>query len=217
MSAIFEDPALAKTFAMVLIGIIVVLAAAVIVLAWKKNQIIYVERDTLSGNDPALSAVQNTKVIPAEVNEPIEEQPDDFSLSAEDIIPAQNTEAVPLVDLPVMGRHSEKTEQPGVTVGAEVDISVGGKTVHTTLRDFPCLMGREASVCDVVISEPAVSRRHAEFLLENGSLYIEDVSEHNGTYLNETKLPPLGKAKVQGGDVITLGRARITVRSLITE
>ena len=39
MSAIFEDPGLAKIFAMVLLAIIGVLVIAVIILAFKKNDI----------------------------------------------------------------------------------------------------------------------------------------------------------------------------------
>ena len=100
----------------------------------------------------------------------------------------------------------------GIT-GISVSVTVGNNTVDTVVRDFPCLLGREASSCDIVISEPAVSRRHARFVLEDGTAYIEDVSEHNGTYLNDTKLPPLGRAKIHEGDIITLGRASIVINA----
>jgi pSer/pThr/pTyr-binding forkhead associated (FHA) protein len=41
------------------------------------------------------------------------------------------------------------------------------------------------------------------------------VSEHNGTYLNGTKLPSLGSAPLKEGDRISLGRAEIVVNRVL--
>lgn len=207
MSAIFEDPGLAKIFAMVLLAIIGVLVIAVIILAFKKNQIIYVEKEV---------PVENPSTRPVQPKP--EDNLDDFSLTADEIIPpvvsSTETEPVPMPDLPSMHEERKPLEETktGIT-GISVSVTVGNNTVDTVVRDFPCLLGREASSCDIVISEPAVSRRHARFVLEDGTAYIEDVSEHNGTYLNDTKLPPLGRAKIQEGDIITLGRASIVINA----
>ncbi len=207
MSAIFEDPGLAKIFAMVLLAIIGVLVIAVIILAFKKNQIIYVEKEV---------PVENPSTRPVQPKP--EDNLDDFSLTADEIIPpvvsSTETEPVPMPDLPSMHEERKPLEEPktGIT-GISVSVTVGNNTVDTVVRDFPCLLGREASSCDIVISEPAVSRRHARFVLEDGTAYIEDVSEHNGTYLNDTKLPPLGRAKIHEGDIITLGRASIVINA----
>lgn len=207
MSAIFEDPGLAKIFAMVLLAIIGVLVIAVIILAFKKNQIIYVEKEV---------PVENPVTRPVQPKP--EDNLDDFSLTADEIIPPvvspAETEPVPMPDLPSMQEERNPLEETktGIT-GISVSVTVGNNTVDTVVRDFPCLLGREASSCDIVISEPAVSRRHARFVLEDGTAYIEDVSEHNGTYLNDTKLPPLGRAKIHEGDIITLGRASIVINA----
>lgn len=207
MSAIFEDPGLAKIFAMVLLAIIGVLVIAVIILAFKKNQIIYVEKEV---------PVENPSTRPVQPKP--EDNLDDFSLTADEIIPpvvsSTETEPVPMPDLPSMHAERKPLEETktGIT-GISVSVTVGNNTVDTVVRDFPCLLGREASSCDIVISEPAVSRRHARFVLEDGTAYIEDVSEHNGTYLNDTKLPPLGRAKIHEGDIITLGRASIVINA----
>lgn len=207
MSAIFEDPGLAKIFAMVLLAIIGVLVIAVIILAFKKNQIIYVEKEV---------PVENPSTRPVQPKP--EDNLDDFSLTADEIIPpvvsSTETEPVPMPDLPSMHEERKPLEETktGIT-GISVSVTVGNNTVDTVVRDFPCLLGREASSCDIVISEPAVSRRHARFVLEDGTAYIEDVSEHNGTYLNDTKLPPLGRAKIHEGDIITLGRASIVINA----
>ena len=207
MSAIFEDPGLAKIFAMVLLAIIGVLVIAVIILAFKKNQIIYVEKEV---------PVENPSTRPVQPKP--EDNLDDFSLTADEIIPPvvspAETEPVPMPDLPSMHEERNPLEETktGIT-GISVSVTVGNNTVDTVVRDFPCLLGREASSCDIVISEPAVSRRHARFVLEDGTAYIEDVSEHNGTYLNDTKLPPLGRAKIHEGDIVTLGRASIMINA----
>ncbi len=208
MSAIFEDPGLAKIFAMVLLAIIGVLALAVIILAFKKNQIIYVEKEV---------PVEKPSVRPLQPVEEPEDNLDDFSLTADEIIPPvvspAETESVPIPDLPVMNSDKVVEETKAGITGISLSVTVGNNTVDTVVRDFPCLLGREASSCDIVISEPAVSRRHARFILEDGTAYIEDVSEHNGTYLNDTKLPPLGRAKIHEGDVVTLGRASIAINA----
>lgn len=208
MSAIFEDPGLAKIFAMVLLAIIGVLALAVIILAFKKNQIIYVEKEV---------PVEKPSGRPLQPVEQPEDNLDDFSLTADEIIPPvvspAETESVPMPDLPVMNSDKVVEETKAGITGISLSVTVGNNTVDTVVRDFPCLLGREASSCDIVISEPAVSRRHARFILEDGTAYIEDVSEHNGTYLNDTKLPPLGRAKIHEGDVVTLGRASIAINA----
>lgn len=201
MSAIFEDPALAKIFAMVLLAIIGVLVIAVIILAVKKNQIIYVEKEEpASGSEPAVP----------------QPQPEAHTFGIQADCGPQNTETVSVIDLPK--RNPIKVDdEDGITVGIGLDVYVGNRNVHTTIKDFPCMIGREAETCDIVISEPAVSRKHARILLENGEVFLEDVSDHNGTYLNDMKLPPLGKAVVHLGDTISLGRARMIVTNLVKE
>ena len=151
MSAIFEDPGLAKIFAMVLLAIIGVLVIAVIILAFKKNQIIYVEKEV---------PVENPSTRPVQPKP--EDNLDDFSLTADEIIPpvvsSTETEPVPMPDLPSMHEERKPLEETktGIT-GISVSVTVGNNTVDTVVRDFPCLLGREASSCDIVISEPAVS------------------------------------------------------------
>ncbi len=98
---------------------------------------------------------------------------------------------------------------------AVVAVTISGETTHREIEYFPCLMGRDASSCNLVISEPAVSRRHARIFVQDDQLYVEDVSEHNGTYINGTKLASLGRAPLHEGDRISLGRAEIAVTKLL--
>ena len=55
MSAILSDPTLVKALLVVLVGMIIVLSVAVVVLAIKKNQIVYVEKEV-----PAASSLTSS-------------------------------------------------------------------------------------------------------------------------------------------------------------
>jgi hypothetical protein len=125
---------------------------------------------------------------------------DDTSLSREITLDEEEVTApeVPAVVLPK-------------AIGLVVTVTVGGQSQTHEIDMLPCLVGREQTSCDLVISEPAVSRRHARFYSTEDGLFIEDVSEHNGTYLNGTKLPSLGSAPLSENDRISLGRAEIAV------
>lgn len=110
----------------------------------------------------------------------------------------------------------EAAEAPEeVPTGVEVAVVIGNNVREYSINQLPCLLGREATACDLVISEPAVSRRHARILVADGQLCIEDVSEHNGTFLNATKLPSLGRAALHAGDRVTLGRATIDITKVL--
>ena len=99
--------------------------------------------------------------------------------------------------------------------GVTATVTVGGQSETHEIDKLPCLIGREQTSCNLVISEPAVSRRHARIYVNEDGLFIEDVSEHNGTYLNGTKLPSLGSAPLKEGDRISLGRAEIVVNRVL--
>ncbi|MCH4013986.1 MAG: FHA domain-containing protein [Solobacterium sp.] len=119
-------------------------------------------------------------------------------------------------NVPPVNHTVPRAKEPGQKLyGVRITITVGAQRTTADVTDFPCLIGREADKCDVIISEPAVSRRHARLLKEDDQLLIEDVSEHNGTYLNEMKIPPLGKVRIHEGDSITLGRAHIRIDSCL--
>lgn len=63
------------------------------------------------------------------------------------------------------------------------------------------VLGR-AQDCDVQLSDPNVSRRHAELRQEETSYWIVDLDSTNGMEVNGRRLR---QAKLEGGDRITLG------------
>lgn len=191
----FDNPQLAKMIIFALIGIIVVLVIAVIALAIRRN-VYYVDEN---GNE----------IKPNKKKKSQESKP---QVKAEPVAPVMT----PLKVDPILDDKEEPLEVKGTSVtGTIVTVTINGETTESTITSFPCLLGRETSSCNLVISEPAVSRKHAQFILEDGNLYLEDVSEHNGTYVNGTKLPPLGRMRIHEADVISLGRAEIDIQKLL--
>lgn len=196
----FDDPKIVKLIIIALVGIIVVLTIAVIYLAIKKNTY-YVDED---GEEITSFSTKKTP-------EPVVEAP-----VVEAAVPVQ-----PLRGLELDDEESEEggtlevpmTSSPAEITSVELTVTVEDETSSQTLTSFPCMVGRETS-CGLVISEPAVSRKHALLVSEMGGLYIEPVSEHNGTFVNGIRLSSQGKSRVYEGDRISLGRAEIVIGTI---
>jgi class 3 adenylate cyclase len=69
------------------------------------------------------------------------------------------------------------------------------------------VVGRGAA--DLVIEDPAVSRRHAVFRLSGDALEVEDLGSRNGTKVNGT--PITSATPLQAGDTIEVGGTRFEV------
>ena len=64
---------------------------------------------------------------------------------------------------------------------------------------------------DVVIPDPAVSKRHCILIREGENLRIQDLGSRNGTLINGTRIE--GSASVNSGDTIQLGNVNLTIKS----
>lgn len=208
MNALFEDPNTAKAMVMVLGGIVIILAIALIIVGIRKNTY-YVKPETAPAAKPAEKPRETKQAkAPAEKPKPVNldqtivSRPIHENMAIKETVTPVETREVPL---------SVKTPQPKALI---IKVRIGSQTDEYNVHNFPCMIGRESSECDLVLNEPAVSRRHAKFIRENDELKIEDVSEHNGTYVNGVKLPSLGSAKLSVGDEISMGRALITVENI---
>ena len=63
------------------------------------------------------------------------------------------------------------------------------------------MVGRDRT-CSIVLSHPAVSRRHARITLSGASCTLEDLKSANGTYVNNTRVE---RVKLKAGDVVRFG------------
>ena len=195
----FDNAEIDKLIIFALLGMVAVLGIAVIVLAVKKNT--YYVDDNGNEIQPvskkeaekkiARQAVAPTPVEPITLEPKVEE--DSFESKLQESM----------------------SVKPANPTGLNLTITINGQKQQASVNAFPALLGRDSNTCEVPVTEPAVSRKHARFTLENGTVYLEDVSEHNGTFINGTKLPPLGRSKVSEGDKINLGRAEIIVDKIV--
>jgi hypothetical protein len=69
-------------------------------------------------------------------------------------------------------------------------------------------IGRSSS-CDLVLTDDAVSRRHAEIALRGGICVIRDLGSCNGTLVNGRAVQ---RARLRRGDELQLGETFIRVR-----
>ncbi|AEY65759.1 DUF6382 domain-containing protein [Clostridium sp. BNL1100] len=72
------------------------------------------------------------------------------------------------------------------------------------------LVGRMGSFVDHIIDNNAVGKVHAEILNEEDSYFIMDCSSRNGTYLNDDRIKPNTKIKVNNNDIIRFANKEFT-------
>jgi len=126
-----------------------------------------------------------------------------------------------LVEGPTTPGRAPIVAQPGATK-ADTDSAGSGSEATAELiliengkpgRTFPLgsdrvIIGRLAE-SDVVVSDPATSRRHAEIRGKDGQYVISDLGSTNGTKVNEA---PIGERALEEGDRITIGRTVLEFR-----
>lgn len=74
-------------------------------------------------------------------------------------------------------------------------------------RQTELVFGRDPG-CDVVLSDPSVSRRHARAVFRDGSWMLQDLGSTNGTAVNEVRI---GRCELRPGDLVGLGEARLRI------
>ena len=62
---------------------------------------------------------------------------------------------------------------------------------------------------DLVLNSERVSRRHARILSEVGYYYVEDLGSFNGTLVNDRKLQPEQRRRLQHKDILQLSDCRL--------
>ena len=73
-----------------------------------------------------------------------------------------------------------------------------------------CVVGK-APDCDVVLNDPSISGRHAEFLAGRTGFRVNDLGSTNGTYVNDKKIT---NADLVDNDTVRLGRTNFKFKSM---
>ncbi len=89
----------------------------------------------------------------------------------------------------------------------------GGQEESLELDRDQISVGR-LSESDIVISNPYVSRRHANIERRNGDFYVVDTGSTHGTFVNGVRI---SERKLRHGDRISLGRDQVQIEFLTGE
>ena len=100
---------------------------------------------------------------------------------------------------------TEEGPPPDVALAQEiVTLTVDGRRREVDKRRV--VIGRSKD-CDVQITDPNASRRHAEIRQEGAAYWLIDLDSTNGSQVNGRRTT---RAKLESGDVITIGSTDLT-------
>lgn len=77
------------------------------------------------------------------------------------------------------------------------------------VKQGPLIIGR-ASICDLRLQHPSISRRHAQITRQGDRFTLKDLGSQNGTFVNRVKI--IGDLEIRIGDEIALGNALLKLR-----
>ena len=63
-----------------------------------------------------------------------------------------------------------------------------------------------SNTCEVVLTDPLISRQHCQILLGMGGVMLRDLGSTNGTFLNGTRII---ESAIRNQDVISVGNTRL--------
>ncbi|MGF1641875.1 MAG: FHA domain-containing protein [Rhodospirillales bacterium] len=75
-------------------------------------------------------------------------------------------------------------------------------------------VGRHPALCDRVVGDAGVSRRHLRLSVAEGTLHVEDLNSLNGTLVDGREIAPFQPIPVAPGQRLTLGRSTFVVSRL---
>ena len=104
------------------------------------------------------------------------------------------------------GQTVRAAQVPARPLAQLVDVVTGD--VHEISANR-CTVGRERAVADIALSDPNVSRRHAELTFTGSDWTIEDLGSTNGTLVNNRRVT---RCPLRNGDLLTFGLSTFEFR-----
>jgi pSer/pThr/pTyr-binding forkhead associated (FHA) protein len=99
--------------------------------------------------------------------------------------------------------------------GAPIKLAIGETELSRAYLGVT--VGRHPALCDRVIDDPGISRRHLRVGITEGGLFAEDLNSLNGTVLDGEEIPPFQPVRLSPDQVLTLGGVVLTVSRLSDE
>jgi pSer/pThr/pTyr-binding forkhead associated (FHA) protein len=91
--------------------------------------------------------------------------------------------------------------EPAPSAAARAQALLVGEGRRTALRSDRATIGRSRD-CDVILSDPNVSRRHAEVVRDGDAWVVLDLGSTNGIKVNGRRTE---RAELRPGDRLTMG------------
>ena len=88
----------------------------------------------------------------------------------------------------------------GPRAGKQFGLTMGRSTI-----------GRDATRCDIVLDDGAVSAEHAAVIFQNGQFVIHDLASLNGTFVNNMRVQ---RQSLLDGDVIRVGNTTFVYKKV---
>ena len=85
--------------------------------------------------------------------------------------------------------------------------ALAGKEFEVTM-DGACI-GRDATLSQIVIPDPRISKRHLWIGVRDGRVTIIDQESRNGTFVNDPKSQRVKETSLKSGDVVILGESDV--------
>lgn len=101
-------------------------------------------------------------------------------------------------------------DEPEVNTALYLQTAAGE---NIPLSKSPFLLGRDKTICDWVLNETTVGRRHAELQQQGDRWLVTDLNSRNHTYLNDAPLEPYTPYLISAGDVIRCAKMSLRVKA----
>lgn len=88
----------------------------------------------------------------------------------------------------------------GARAGKQFGLGTGRNTI-----------GRDGTVCDIILDDEAVSAQHAQVNFENGQFVIYDLASTNGTFVNKRRVQ---RTLLMDGDLIQVGNTILVFKKV---
>lgn len=74
------------------------------------------------------------------------------------------------------------------------------------ITTYPFIIGKLNTRADYIFNDRLISRMHVKITKEDNDYYIEDMNSKNGTFINDVRLYPYERKKVEIGDKIKIAK-----------
>lgn len=133
---------------------------------------------------------------------------------AEEVIPTSVYELKPQKDEEFPPSYNQDGDESGFKP-AFVYVERGpGQGQLVPVRQGVTVIGR-ASVAELRLQHPSISRRHAQIVRKGEFFYVKDLGSQNGTYVNAQKIS--SEVEVHPGDELAVGSALLKLRGPVKE